>query len=317
MEGEHRRGREARQDHHRLAVADREAERLSGLQGDAVGDDPGRAEAGDEPVRQIARALRGAAGEDDHVAVGEGAPDRGVERRLLVGTSAVEHRLAAVLGDRGAYDRAVAVVDRRRTERQARRDELVAGREHADAGAAMDRDRRKAAGGEHADLARADHRAAPQQRLAPGDVGAGKADELARRRGAAHLDCRPVRCRDGLGVLDHHDGVGAARDRPAGRDRRRGAAGDRKTRGDAAGDHLRVEGERRRRARASAREIGGANGEAVDARAVEGRHVERRRDVLRNDAPERVGERHGFAPERPRPQRRLEAARPLRPGAAR
>src|SRR3954451_22808309 len=105
-----------------------------------MGDDPGGAEAGGAPGRQIARALRRAAGEDDHVAVGEGAPDRGIERRLLVGTSAVEHRLPAVLGDRGAYDRTVAVVDRRRTKRQAGRDEFVAGREHADAGAAMDRD---------------------------------------------------------------------------------------------------------------------------------------------------------------------------------
>ena len=51
VEGEHRRGREARQDHDRLAVADGEAERLAGLQRDAVGDDARRAQARDDADR--------------------------------------------------------------------------------------------------------------------------------------------------------------------------------------------------------------------------------------------------------------------------
>ncbi len=61
VKGEHCRGRKSRQDHHRLAVADRKTERLARLQRDAMGDDPGLSEPRDDAVGHIAGALRGAA----------------------------------------------------------------------------------------------------------------------------------------------------------------------------------------------------------------------------------------------------------------
>ena len=92
------------------------------------------------------------------------------ERDLFIGKSAERDRLAARFDDRGGENRAVAVVDAGRLERLARLDQFVARRQHGNAGAADDADLRKAAGCEHADLARADARAFAQQRFAARDV---------------------------------------------------------------------------------------------------------------------------------------------------
>ena len=64
------------------------------------------------------------------------------------------NRLAARFRNRRRDDRPVAVIDLRRRQRCARRDELVAGREHRHLGPAHDIDLGDAAGRQHADLAR-------------------------------------------------------------------------------------------------------------------------------------------------------------------
>ena len=116
---------------------------------------------------------------------------RALERGLVVREGAERHRLAAGFRDRGRDDRAVAVVDRRRAAaRSPGAHQLVAGREHRDLRPPHHVDLGDAAGRQHADLARADARAAPQQRLAARDVGARIGDELPGRDGAAHVDRR-------------------------------------------------------------------------------------------------------------------------------
>ena len=167
----------------------------------------------------------------------ERGADCQLERDLVVGKAAERHRLAAGLRHRRRDDRAVGIVDRRRPQRLARRHQFVAGREHRDARPPHDVDLGDAAGREHADLARADARAAPQHHLAARDVGAGIGDELARRGGAAHID-GGVGAFDQLGLLDHHDGVGAARHHAAGGDGGGGAGLDAERRRVAADDDL-------------------------------------------------------------------------------
>ena len=136
------------------------------------------------------------------------------------GKGAERHRLAAGLGDRRGDDRAVAVVDRGRPQRLA---EAPPARRRSRAprpsAGARTSTLGEPAGRQHADLARADPLAAPQQRLAARDVGARIADELAGRDRAADLDRRTLRGLDQLGLLDHHDRIGTARDGAAGRDR--------------------------------------------------------------------------------------------------
>ena len=117
------------------------------------------------------------------------------ERDFFVRKRAERHRLAAGFDDRGGDDGAVAVIDAAGPQRPAGLDQLIAGREHGDARAAHHVDRRKTARREHADLARADLRAAAQQRFAARDVGAGIGDELPARRGAAQIDRRRRRPR--------------------------------------------------------------------------------------------------------------------------
>ena len=115
--------------------------------------------------------------------------------------------------------------------------------------------------------------ATPQHGLAARDVGARVGDDCAGRDGAAQIDRRRRRL-DQLGVLDHHDGVGAARDHPAGRDHCRRARDDRR-----ATAHARRRCTSALSAGVSARfvgadGIGGAHREAVDVRAIERRHVD-------------------------------------------
>ncbi len=112
VKGEHRRGRKARQDHHRLAVADSEAQRLAGLERDTMGDDAGLAEPTDDAMGDVARALRRAAGEHQHVGIRQSAAHRRLKFCFVVGNGAKEGRRAAVLVDGCSDDRAICVVDR-------------------------------------------------------------------------------------------------------------------------------------------------------------------------------------------------------------
>ena len=61
-----------------------------------------------------------------------------------------------------------------------------------------------------------------------------------------------------------------------------------------AGDDFTIEREPPRRIVARARGVGGPYRETVDAGAIERRHVDRRRNVMRQHATKRSGERYGF-----------------------
>jgi hypothetical protein len=189
-------------------------------------DNTGIAQLRDDRVRKIARAFRRAARQHDHVAFGERAAHSGIELVFVVGISAEGDRLAARFGDSGGDDRAIRVINRTGPERRAGLRQLVAGREHGDFRLAHDLDRGNAAGGQHADFARADQRAAAQERLAARHIGAGEGYELPRRDGAMQVDGRSFFGFDQIGPFDHDDGIGAARDHAAGGNRRCRSGGD-------------------------------------------------------------------------------------------
>ena len=220
------------------------------------------------------------------------------EREVLVRKGAERHRFAAGFGDRRGNDRAVAVIDAARTKRPAGLDQFVAGRQHGDTRPAHDFDRGKAARREHADFARADMRSPAQQRLAARNVGAGIGDELSARHRAAQFDDRRGIVVHEFGVLDHHHGVGAARNDAAGRDGGCGAGHDFDRRRNAAGDHFGIERQALWPAVAGAGSVGGAHGEAVNIGAVERRRIDRRDHVAGQDARQRGRQRHGFAAKR-------------------
>jgi hypothetical protein len=298
VEREDRRRRKARQDDDRLAVADGEADRLAGLERDAVRDDPRIAEPARDAIREISCALRRPT-RKQHDVVLERARQRCGEGRFLVADDTELHRLAAELGDRRADDRGVRVVDRAERQRRSRRDDLVAGRQDRHPRPPADADFGNADRGEDADLARRQHLTGAQHGLAARDVGAGIADVLACGDGAADLDdARAVAFGHDLGVLDHHDGVGAARQHRAGRDHRRTALADDFARDDAWRQQLGVEREPAPVFFAGAEGVGGLHREAVDVRSVEAGHVDRGDDVDAEDASERIAERDGLVAER-------------------
>ena len=152
MEGEDRRGRKSRQYDDRLAIHDGEAERLARLECNAM--DENIAELGDDAMRQIARALRRAAGEHDQIARCERAANGTFQGRLIVRERAEGHRFPTSFRDRSRDDSPVAVVDPCGAERVSRRRKLVAGREHGDSWPAHHLDLGEAAGGEHPDFTR-------------------------------------------------------------------------------------------------------------------------------------------------------------------
>ncbi len=269
-----------------------------------MGDDAWLAEPADDAMGQIARAFRCAAGQHEHVGLGQRAAHGGLEPGFVVGNGPEEHGLAAVLVDRGGDDRTVGIVDRSGRKNPAGLNQFVAGRDHGNPRLARDSHLGNAAGGEHADLARADDGPGAQQGLAARNVGARIRHELPRRDGAPHVD--PIRARR-LGVLDHDDGVGAARQRTAGRDRRCGASRHLQARRGAAVNDFAVQREMHGRAFAGRGQVGRAHGKAVNIRAVERRHVDRRRDVLGERCAQRIRKLARFTGDRARKQRRFEA----------
>ena len=99
---------------------------------------PGCPSRRDDAMRHIARALRGAAGQHQHVAGLKRPAHGGFELFLVIGNGAEEDRLAAVLVHRRGDDRAVGVVDRGGAQRLAGLHQFVAGRDHGDARPARD-----------------------------------------------------------------------------------------------------------------------------------------------------------------------------------
>ena len=297
MKREDRGGRETGQHHDRLFVRDREAERLAGFERDAMHENAGRAELRDDAVRDVTGPFRGATAQDHHVAFGQGAAHRGFEDFFVVGKRAERDGEAAGLGDGGGHDRAVAVVDTGRFQLLPGLHQFVPGREHGNFRLANDIDGREPAGREHADLARADQCAAAKQGFATRDIGAGIGHELSGRGRAPQFDEQAILVLDQFGLLDHHHGIGAARQHAAGCDRAGGAGQHFDFRRVAAGDHLRIEPEFQRRGVARLRDILRAQGEAVDAGAVEGRNIERGGNVMRQRAAECAVERNGFGRE--------------------
>ena len=113
-----------------------------------------------------------------------------------------------------------------------------------------------------------------------------------------HLDQDLARGILRLGVLDHHDRVGASGQHPAGRDHGCRARNDGVARRHAGGQHLRVEAERPGAQRGSADGVGRAHREPVHAGSVEPGDVDQGDDVAREDAPERVPQRDALGSER-------------------
>src|SRR5262245_17945869 len=112
MEGEDRRGREARENSEWLALDHRKAERLARLERNPMHDHTGRAEPRDHAMREIAGALGGTTRDERHVAHLQRGAQRELERDLVVRKGAEWNRLAARFFDRRRHDRAVAVIDR-------------------------------------------------------------------------------------------------------------------------------------------------------------------------------------------------------------
>ena len=214
--------------------------------------DAGRAQSRYHPVGKITGTLRGAAGEQHQIATLERIADGARERGLVVRHGPEHDRHAAGFGDGGRDDGAVAVVDSRRLERRAGRNQLIAGRQHRDIGLAHHLDGRDPARRQHADLARADARAPPQHDLAARNVGARIGDELSGRHRSAQVDRRRIVVHQ-IGMLDHRHRVGAARQHAAGRDGGGMAGRDLQGGRMAADDHFGIEAQAHRRRIARAR----------------------------------------------------------------
>ncbi len=136
----------------------------------------------------VVRADGDAAGEQHDVRRLQRPGDRRPGRRAIVGDVLDEDDVGALLGGQGREDGGVRVVDLARSQRQARRDELVAGAQDGDAGAAGDAQLHGTGVGGDAERRRREDRAGVQDRRALRHVVARAADVAARGDGLAQHD---------------------------------------------------------------------------------------------------------------------------------
>ena len=119
---------------------------------------------------------RHAAADDDGVGVPEGVLDGGAGARLLVADPHTVHDDRSGRASEGGNRVGVGVPQSAGAHRLVGGEQLVAGHEHADAGRTSAADTRASERGEHAELRRAQRRAALEDGGAAGDVLAGAAD---------------------------------------------------------------------------------------------------------------------------------------------
>ena len=139
---------------------------------------------------------------------------------------------------------------------------------------------------ERADLRGAEHRAGLEQGVAGADVASDRPHVRSGSNGIRDLDL--VVCLDNK--LDRHDRVGALRHGAPGRDLHRLAGRERAVGGQAGGDP--------EHDRQAARQVAGADREAVHRRARERRQIDASGDVLREHAARRGGDRDALRVER-------------------
>ena len=185
---------------------------------------------GNRTIAKIPGALRGAAGEDDHIARRETLADEARQDLLVIGPNTQQLRDAARLLDGSSEDRRIRIVHGARPHRFAGRDDLIAGRDDRNPRSAPYLDHGVANRRQHPDLARGQHLPRAQYGLATRQIAAGEGDELTRSRGTADLDQSGTVTVVCVGMFDHHHRIGAARYHSTGRDQGRRAASDRKLR---------------------------------------------------------------------------------------
>jgi hypothetical protein len=297
MEGEDRRGRESGQNDHRLSIGHCQADRLAGLERHAMNHNAGVRELADGVVGQIARALRGSSREQHQVVV-QALRKQRVNFALDVARPAQLHRLAPGLCDRGGKNGAVGVVDAAQGARLTGSNELVAGGKNGHLGLAPGVNLGQTDGRQRADLPRGDDLARAQNGLTLGDVAARGGDECARRNGSVDVgeDLAVLLAR--LGLLDHHHGVGAARNQAAGGDYGRSSLQNLRLGQNAGGENLGVEPQGARRIGGGSVGVGRAHGKAVDPRAIEAGNVHLGHHVARKNAPQGSGPGNQFFSQR-------------------
>ena len=187
MEREDRRRGKSRQDHDGLPVHGSQADRLAGLEGDPVDDDP----------RLRAERAPGSRGPPppcwfpplkSSKSLGcETAVQGLLQASFVVPHDAERDRLGPELADGVGDQGRVGVIDRGGTERLARRDDLIAGRNDRDSRLANDRDAPHPDRGQDARLARREDGPAAHDPFSPRDVGARERDPRPRRDRPDHV----------------------------------------------------------------------------------------------------------------------------------
>ena len=201
----------------------------------------------------------------------------------IIGRVADQYRHAAACRDEGGERQRVRADNLVRPDRIAGHDDLVAGREDADARPAMHKQPRPVHRRRETDVARGQSSPGLEQHIALGEIEPGAAHIAAVRR--AFPDSDPVAV--ALGVLLNDDRIGAGRQWRAGEDPRR-LAGPNRAAITGAGRDLGNDAQ----ACGHLRDIIGAHGIAVHGGHRERRLRAPRRDILGQDASDRIGDRY-------------------------
>ena len=253
-------------------------------------DDSGIVEFGDNPIRHISRALAGSTGQQHDVGEFERVAQPFAQGGDIVMRDAQPPRLAAQFAHGVGEHLAVGVVNLGRLHLFAGRDDFIAGGKNRDDRLSPDIDIRDTDRRQHSRVAAGQQPAAAKHRLARRDVGSGERHPAA--GGDRSGDSKFAAAY--LGVLDHDDGIGAARHHAAGGDQHRLAGMNHRGRDDAGVNLFVAQEHRARHFFGRAERVFRHHREAIDVRAIERRHVDRRHDVGRQHPAERRVERDDF-----------------------
>jgi hypothetical protein len=289
VEREDGRSGKARQDGNRNRPPgsghDCQAQRLSRFESDAMSNNPRRTELVDNLVRQVTRALRGPAREEDGIAVADGPTKHAVEPVKIVGHDAERDGFATELADRIGQDARVAVEDATGGEFLAGIAQLISSGDDPHSRPPNHLDRVEPQSCEYAGFPGGEHGPAKQNGLAAADIGARERDIAARLDGSFQEET----ISDDLRVLDHHYGTCAAGYHGSRRHRRRGARRDCGARLRAGPHRIPMQRKRNRAVIGGSECVLSVDREPIDVGPIEARNIDRSTHVGGQYATEKFG----------------------------
>src|SRR5215475_6788544 len=268
----------------------RETNRLAGLQCDTVRHDAWILQFRHSAIRQVARTFACAARQQNDIGGGDSLPESLAQHGEVIAGYSESERFTAKLPHGVGENLSVGVVDFGPCHWLAWCDDLVTSRKDSHSRFAPYLHAFDADSGQHSGVAARQYPPETKHCFAGGDVGSGERYSGTGSHGPGHAQFVIAH----LGVLDHDNRIGTARNHSSGCDGYSCSLMNYGGRHNAGVDRLIAQLQAARYFFGCSEGAVRNNGEAVDVRTVKRGYIDRRYNVGRQNAAERSIERHAF-----------------------